>query len=243
LEGALSANTTGIENTAVGQSTLLSNTTGGVNTAVGFNALRNSTTGNNNIGFGDGSGANLTTSSNNIEIGNVGVAAESNTIRIGTQGVQGKAFIAGIFNTLVSGDAVVVASTGQLGIVKSSARYKRDIRDMGHASDALMKLRPVTFRYKEDPRGELQYGLIAEEVARRYPELVGRGSDGRPESVHYLSLISMLLNEVQKQARENAKQAEQLKQVSAQMLEVNAKLLSLEAMQRKTGEGKLAAAQ
>ena len=99
------------------------------------------------------------------------MAAESNTIRIGTQGTQTKAFVAGIFGSGVTGTAaaVVVSNTGQLGIVTSSARYKRDIHNMDAASSNLMKLRPVTFRYKDDPTGGRQYGLIAEEVARVYP--------------------------------------------------------------------------
>jgi hypothetical protein len=113
--------------------------------------------GNNNIGLGIAAGSDLTTGSNNIDIGNAGNAAEAGTIRIGTPGVQGKTFIAGIVGSAVTpADSVVVSSTGQLGIVVSAARYKRDVHDMGHASDGLMKLRPVTFRYKEDHNGELQ---------------------------------------------------------------------------------------
>ena len=50
----------------------------------------------------------------------------------------------------------------------SSARYKRDIHNMGGASAGLMKLRPVSFRYKDDPSETLQYGLMAEEVERVY---------------------------------------------------------------------------
>ena len=88
-------------------------------------------------------------------------------------------------------------------MVMSSARYKRDIRDMGGRSGGLLKLRPVTFRYKSDPTGALQYGLVAEEVAKVYPELVSYGFDGKPMTVHYLMLSAMLLNELQKQASEN----------------------------------------
>jgi Chaperone of endosialidase len=95
-----------------------------------------------------------------------------------------------------------VSSTGKLGIAMSSARYKHDIHDMGAASSGLMKLRPVTFRYTDDPAGGLQYGLIAEEVAQVYPELVSHGPDGEVQSVHYLTLIPMLLNELQKQDRQ-----------------------------------------
>ena len=167
------------------------------------------TTGSNNIALGYQAGLSLTTGSNNIDIGNLGVAAESNTIRIGTQGTQTATYIAGIFNSAASGDAVEVSSTGKLGIVVSSARYKRDIHDMDNASSNLLKLRPVTFVYKQDPQGERQYGLIAEEVARIYPELVVYGTDGKVVSMRYHELIPMLLNEAQKQAEQIEKQAEE----------------------------------
>ncbi len=180
---ALLSNTTGSYNTANGDTALAGNTTGGNNTASGYQALFANTTGSNNSSLGYMAGYNLTTGSNNIDIGNVGVAAESNKIRIGTQGTQTATYIAGIYPTVVSGDAVVVSTTGQLGIVMSSARYKRDIHDMDAASSNLMKLRPVTFRYKNDPAGTLQYGLVAEEVAKLYPDLVSYGPDGKIETV------------------------------------------------------------
>ena len=123
---------------------------------------------------------------------------ESGTIRIGTQDTQKATYIAGISRTTVTGADVVVSSTGQLGVATSSARYKRDIRDIGGASARLMRLRPVSFRYKNDPSGTLQYGLVAEEVERVYPELVTRGTDGKLQSVRYLEFTALLLNELQK---------------------------------------------
>jgi hypothetical protein len=83
-------------------------------------------------------------------------------------------------------------------------RFKEQINDMGDSTSALMKLRPVTFLYKpEYDKGErtLQYGLLAEEVAQVYPELVAYDKDGQPYTVRYQYLASMLLNEVQKQYR------------------------------------------
>ena len=136
-----------------------------------------------------------------MDIGNLGVAAESNTVRIGTQGTQKATYIAGIFGSSVTGDAVVVSNTGKLGIVMSSARYKRDIHDMDAASSNLMKLRPVTFRYKDDPRGRCSTGWSP----RKSRALPGTGelcTDGKVKTVRYLTLTAMLLNELQKQARE-----------------------------------------
>jgi hypothetical protein len=82
---------------------------------------------------------------------------------------------------------------------------------MGNATEALMNLRPVTFYYKHEyyngPR-TLQYGLIAEEVAKVFPELVAYNPDGTPYTVRYQFLSSMLLNEVQKQYRRSQHEGE-----------------------------------
>jgi hypothetical protein len=115
----------------------------------------------------------------------------------------------------------------------SSARFKRDIHDMGRSSSGLMKLRPVTFRYRNDPDGIRQYGLVAEEVARVYPELVSYDPDGKVQTVNYLTLTSMLLNELQKQTT-------QVHKLSAQMAEVRAER-DREREQRAAFEARLSA--
>jgi hypothetical protein len=130
---------------------------------------------------------------------------------------------------------VVVSSTGQLGIATSSARYKHDIRDMGGASAGLMKLRPVSFRYKNDPTGTLQYGLVAEEVERVYPELVVHGTDGKVQSVRYLEFTALLLNELQKQTTKIAAQQREidaLKQKDASINVLSKRLAALEQQVR-----------
>src|SRR5207244_8211271 len=133
------------------------------------------TTGINDIVIWFDAGFHLVGGSNNIYLANSPAADESNTIRIGTQNTQTSTFIAGISGTGVSGAAVFVNANGQLGVAPSSRRFKEDIRNMGDASSRLMQLRPVTFLYRPEfvagPR-TLQYGLIAEEVASVYPELV-----------------------------------------------------------------------
>ena len=223
---ALVDNTEGTGNTASGLDALANNTTGSGNTAGGDNALNANTTGSSNIAIGSLAGGNLTTGDNNIDIFDPGVAGESNTIRIGTQGAQTATFIAGIFGgpKIKKGCDVVAGSNGLLGCMKSSARYKRDIRDMGDASDKLMKLRPVIFQYKDDTDRIQQYGLIAEEVEKIYPELVVDGTDGRPETVEYQVLPAMLLNEVQKERRDSDKKTAQIAVLTAQIAKMKALL-------------------
>src|SRR6266498_1706292 len=199
-ENALFQNTTGNFNTATGAGALSSNTTGNSNTSIGSNALHD-TTGFSNIGIGQDGGSNLTSGSNNICIGNSGVAGESSTIRIGD--VQTATFLAGINGAGVTGIPVLVSSSGQLGVASSSRYVKENIREIAGESDGLMRLRPVTFKYKPqiDPTGLAQYGLIAEEVADVYPDLVAYDRDGRPETVRYHLVNALLLNEAQKQHR------------------------------------------
>src|SRR5262249_14501423 len=143
-------NTTGSDNTADGNVALFSNTTGSDNTATGLGALVSNTSGSGNIALGFSAGSKLTTGSNNIDIGNVGVAGEDAKIRIGTPGTQKATFIAGIHGVPVIGTAVQVSSSGQLGTVSSSERFKEAIKPMDKMSEAILSLQPVTFRYKHD---------------------------------------------------------------------------------------------
>ena len=85
-------------------------------------------------------------------------------VRIGTAGTHNTTFISGIsgVTTGLAGTAVVIDINGQLGTISSSARFKEDINDMGDNTSGLMKLRPVTFRYKEshaDGSQPIQYGF------------------------------------------------------------------------------------
>jgi uncharacterized Zn ribbon protein len=198
-------NNTGGNNTASGANALGSNTTGGYNTAFGYSALNANTTGTSNIALGDEAGSNLTTGDYNIVIGHLGVPGDANTIRIGTNGLQNRAIVAGIRGVTTgqaNAVAVLIDSNGQLGTVSSSRRAKFDIEGMGNATNGLMRLRAVSFRYRQyGENGPLQYGLIAEEVAEVYPELVARNKDGQVETVMYQFLAPMLLNEVQKQQK------------------------------------------
>ena len=117
---------------------------------------------------------------------------------------QKQTFIAGISGTTVSGGAaVMVNSKGQLGVATSSARFKDNIKPMKDASEALLSLEPVTFRYKKelDSLGIPQFGLVAEQVAKVDPDLVVRDESGKPFTVRYEAVNAMLLNEFLKEHR------------------------------------------
>jgi hypothetical protein len=225
---ALLGNVTGDGNTATGFFALTSNTTGSFNTAEGFQALMNNT-GSNNIALGSNAGANLTTGSDNIDIGAPGIAGESNTIRIGRVGVQTSAYIRGISGaTVASGVTVIVDTNGHLGTVQSSARFKEAIKPMDTASEAILALKPVTFRYKKELDAEriAQFGLVAEDVEKVNPDLVVRDAKGKVYTVRYEAVNAMLLNEFLKEhqtvqelksaaAKQEAMIARQQKQIEA----------------------------
>jgi hypothetical protein len=223
---ALRNNAAGQFNTATGAMALLDNqSTAGFNTATGAGALLSNTSGSNNIGVGILAGFSLTTGDNNIDIGNYGFAGEANTMRIGTEGIQTATYIAGIVGTsLDNGVPVVVdTSTGQLGVLPSSKRFKADIKTIDKASEAILELRPVTFCYETSNTGTPQFGLVAEEVEKVNPGLVARDRDGNPYTVRYDAVNAMLLNEFFKEHRKveqlkndfEFKLAEQQKQIEA----------------------------
>ena len=199
---ALYSNTTGLSNTATGYQALFSNITGGSNTANGVQALYRAT-GGGNIALGFQAGVNLTTGSNNIAIGNAGVAAESGKIRIGKQGTQNGTFIAGIYNMNEGGTIkpVYINSNGRLGTQPpaSARKFKEEIKAMEKSSEGILKLKPVTFRYKNDAEHTPQFGLIAEEVANVNPDLVVRDEHGKVYTVRYEAVNAMLLNEFLKE--------------------------------------------
>ena len=205
---ALHANTIGEFNTASGDGALLNNTEGFGNTANGGSALSSNSTGNNNTALGHNAGFNIT-GTGNVCIGEgvLGVAGEFNTT-----------WIRNIHNTVqpvvgTDPDNVTVNSAGRLGRGDvSSRRYKHDIKPMDNASEAILALKPVTFRYNKeyDATQTLAYGLIAEDVAQVYPDLVGRNREGQPESVRYEQINAMLLNEFLKEHRKMEDQQNKL---------------------------------
>ena len=103
----------------------------------------------------------------------------------------------------------------------SSERFKDNIKPMDKASEAILALKPVTFRYKKEfkPKGIPQFGLVAEEVQKVDPDLVVRDPQGKPYGVRYDAVNAMLLNEFLKEHRKvqqlEANAAQQQKQIEA----------------------------
>ena len=229
---ALLENTTGSSNTAVGRSALGANTASNDNTAVGHQALLQSTGTNNsgggNTAIGRAAGASIISGGGNVCIGAFVSAAAGETDHT---------YIRNINTTSVSGggtDSVTVdLTTGLLGHLSSSRRYKEDIKAMENASETLYRLKPATYRYKKeiDPSQSLDYGLVAEDVAKVDPNLANRNRDGQIESVRYNAINAMLLNEFLKEHRKNeeqeamiARQQKQIEALTAGLQKVSAQL-------------------
>jgi hypothetical protein len=166
---ALVSNTTGTGNSAIGDAALESNTTGDENTAIGQTALASNTTGSDNIALGAFSASNVTTANGVICITALG-ANVSSTCFIG--------HIRDVTTQNADAIPVVIDSNSQLGTISSSRRFKKEIKPMGTASEAILSLKPVSFHYKSDSKGTAQFGLIAEEVADVNPDLVVRDKSG-----------------------------------------------------------------
>jgi hypothetical protein len=233
---ALNNLTTGANNAAIGNNALANSTDGASNTAIGASALVFLFVGNGNIALGTGAGGTLNAGDFNIYIGNQGVPTESNTIRIGDEAVQTATYIAGINGqTATDGVAVYIDSDGKLGTLTSSARFKTDIKPMDESSEAILALKPVTFRYKQeiDPKGIPQFGLVAEEVETVNPDLVARDADGKPYTVRYEQINAMLLNEFLKEHRKieklEATVAQQHKDFEAAVAELKGQIQKVSA--------------
>ena len=213
--GALLNNVHGCYNVAIGPDALYN-----LNGAAPSSACATGAQGSNNIAIGFAAGSAMVTGSNNIDIGVSGLSSDNGVTRIG-----------GVFGVPVSGTTVpvVVNSSGQIGLQPSSERYKMDIAPMPPMAGKLGRLRPVTFHYKQDSSQTLQYGLIAEEVAKVYPELVVRDEKGTILSVHYEELAPILLNVIQQQAAHSAAQDAQICELKKMLNVIQAGLVRLQA--------------
>jgi len=188
-------NSTGDQNNAMGDDAMFFNTTGSFNTAVGDDALDNNVDGNSNVAIGDEAGTGLGPSVNNcIAIGVPGAGTFAT--------FDNTCFIGSIFDEPVSDpgtqEAVFVDQFNVVGIQSSSRRFKHDIQSMDKASEGILALKPVTFKYNSDSKGRTQYGLVAEDVAKVNPDLVVQ-RNGEISTVRYEQVNVMLLNEFLKE--------------------------------------------
>src|SRR5262249_11153970 len=185
-----------------------------------------------NIALGHSAGTNLSRSESfNIDIGNRGDEGDSRVVRIGDAD-QVRTFIAGVFGgTATGGAAVHVNAAGQLGTAPSSERFKDEIKGMGKASEAILALKPVTFRYKKelDPKGIQQFGLVAEDVEKVDRDLVVRDSHGKPYTVRYDAVNAMLLNEFLKEHRKIADLDSDVTPLRARLEEEDSKIQEVSA--------------
>lgn len=241
-------NTTAGQNTALGTGALRADTTGHGNTGAGFTALYGTTTGIGNTAVGNGAGANIVTGNYNTYVGYgvTGVtSADQYVTRIGVTTIDSAnpgtptTYIGGIWGTTLSGSTaqVVINANGQLGVTTSSERYKTDIRPMDGAAAKLADLRPVSFHLKNDPQGALQYGLIAEEVDKVYPDLVIRDNAGVIQGVRYDELAPLLLSEVQQQGAVIAELQRQNAALQAKLAKVDELERRLDAALDDAGRG------
>lgn len=211
------ANSGGSENVAVGAGALSGDDSPSKSVAIGAGALSSSLSAVGNIAIGYNAGSQLVTGQGNVYISNVGAPVEDGTIRIGGL-MQTRTFISGIMATPVMGAAVAVDTTiGQLGFVASSGRYKEDITTVDDGKSRVLSLRPVSYHYKFDPSAQKHYGLIAEEVAEVYPELVARDAHGDVQTVLYHELVPLLLDQLQRQRHALDEQARERTSVVARM--------------------------
>ena len=73
----------------------------------------------------------------------------------------------------------------------SSLALKENIEDFTPRLDIINKIRPVKYNKKKESKKEI--GLIAEELAELFPELVEKDKNGNPSGVNYSRAVTVLL--------------------------------------------------
>jgi hypothetical protein len=245
LASAVGSGNDGIANDAFGYQALVKLTTGSFNVGIGTLALGSANTGGGNTAVGPLAGFNVTTGVNNVFVGlnaGSGVSTADGVIAIRNAGENTSftTWISGIYGVTTAAATtlpVIVSETGQLGTAPSSRRFKKEIKPMDKASEAILALKPVTFHYKSDSTGTPQFGLIAEEVAEVNPGLVARDDKGEIYSVRYDQVNAMLLNEFLKEHRKveelNSRLAKQEATIAQQQKGMEAVTARLDAQDSK----------
>jgi hypothetical protein len=126
---------------------------------------------------------------------------------------------------------VYVNSDGKIGTLASSCRFKDEIKRMDKASEAILSLKPVTFRYKKEiePNGAIMFGLVAEEVDKVDPDLVTRDDKGEVETVRYDAVNAMLLNEFLKEHKAFIEEQRKVQEQEKAIVELKSGMTTLAA--------------
>lgn len=95
------------------------------------------------------------------------------------------------------GGTLVADANGVIGFNFSDASLKTDIAPLSRGLDDVLRLKPVTFRWKDRTRfgGTENFGLIAQEVAEVFPNIVDMNGD--KARLDYVKLIPVLVKSIQ----------------------------------------------
>ena len=132
--------------------------------------------------------------------GNVGIGTTSPGAKLE---VNGKVKIDDL--TQAGGGAAVLTASGVLTTIASSIRYKENIRDYEGVLGRLRQLRPVHFTWKSNTAtpGMGDFGFIAEDVNKIFPELITYEKDGKTiRGLKYEKLPILLIKALQEQQKE-----------------------------------------
>jgi hypothetical protein len=204
----------------------------------GFKTFNSPITANSTITANSGINAhyvNSTTSVNSNNYSDWASATRGINHAYGGNGVYGQSThpngYAGAFDGSVRVSGIV---TAQGFVTNSSRRFKQEIAAFNMETSDLLRLRPVSYRYtaaflKGKAPSEVQYGLIAEEVAKVYPAMVQYDAAGQPNGVNYQELPVMLLSQVQQQQRALQQQQNTIEALLTRLAGADARLAALEA--------------
>jgi hypothetical protein len=96
---------------------------------------------------------------------------------------------------------VVYATNGT--IQTSDARLKENISELGYGLESLLKLKPVSFTWKNDNNGKEHLGLLAQDVEKVINEVVDKGSDpSQTLGINYSELVPVLIKSIQEQQKQ-----------------------------------------
>jgi hypothetical protein len=111
-------------------------------------------------------------------------------------------------NLTVDNDLTVSGTIFGTVMDPSTRRLKKNIRPLHNAIETIKKLNGVSYKWKESGRSDI--GVIAEEVDKVLPEVVGHNEKGQAVGVHYNRLTSVLIEAVKAQQSQLDRQQKQI---------------------------------